>query len=225
VIADNDKKIREISNKRYIVVEGPIGVGKTSLAKQLASSFGSELMLEDAVSNPFLERYYNNSVQAAFPTQLFFLFQRAQQLQDMRQSDMFNPVIVADFLLEKDRLFAELTLDNDELELYQQIFDKLDVHAPAPDLVVYLQAPASVLRQRIHNRGLAIESRISAEYLTEVANAYARFFHDYQASPLLIVNAEEIDPAHNSLDYEILKTRILEVDSGRHYFNPIPISA
>ena len=211
-------------DKSYIVIEGPIGVGKTSLAKRLAASFESQLILEDALSNPFLERYYRNPKQGALPTQLFFLFQRAQQMLDMRQSDLFNPVTVSDFLFEKDRLFAEITLDGDELELYDQVVEHMDVQAPTPDLVVYLQASVPVLKRRIQQRGIDYEHKISDEYLTELANVYSRFFHDYQESPLLIVNAEVIDPAHNVQDFEMLKQRILEVDSGRHYFNPMPLT-
>jgi len=210
--------------KRYIVVEGPIGVGKTSLSKRLATSFGSALILEDAGSNPFLERFYKNPRQGALPVQLFFLFQRAQQIYDMRQNDLFNPVIVSDFLIAKDRLFATLTLDADELELYDQITEKLEIEPPVPDLVVYLQAPESVLRQRIHGRGIGYEQSINSHYLREINEAYARFFHDYTGSPLLIVNAEDIDPVNNNADYKLLLERILEVETGRHYFNPMSIA-
>lgn len=208
------------SEKHFIVIEGPIGVGKTSLARRLAASFGSGLMLEDAKSNPFLKRFYQKN-QAAFPTQLFFLFQRVQQLEDMRQSDLFNPLIISDYLIDKDRMFAELILDADELSLYHEIFDKQDIKAPTPDLVVYLQAPVSTLRSRLLMRGNHYESRISNEYLTTLAEAYSRFFHDYNKSPLLIVNTEDIDPVHNDEDLALLKQRIDEIESGRHYFNPV----
>ncbi len=211
-------------NKRYIVVEGPIGVGKTSLARRLASSFGSELILEDAASNPFLERFYKTKGQGALPVQLFFLFQRAQQLLDMRQDDLFNPVIVSDFLIAKDRLFARMILDKDELELYDKITCKLEIDPPVPDLVIYLQAPESVLRQRIHGRGISYEQSINGRYLADISEAYARFFHDYHEAPLLIVNASEIDPAHKAGDYGLLLERILEVENGRHYFNPMSIA-
>jgi len=210
--------------KRYIVVEGPIGVGKTSLARRLASSFGSELILEDAGSNPFLERFYKSRGQGALPAQLFFLFQRAQQLLSLRQDDLFTPVTVSDFLIAKDRLFASMTLDKDELELYDQITEKLDIDPPLPDLVVYLQAPESILRQRISGRGINYEQSINNRYLSDINEAYARFFHDYHDAPLLIVNAAEIDPAHKDGDYGLLLERILEVESGRHYFNPMPIA-
>ena len=163
---------------RYIVVEGPIGVGKTSLARRLADSFGSELLLEDASSNPFLDRFYRDPRSAALPAQLFFLFQRAQQMQQLIQGDMFNPVRVADFLMDKDRLFAELTLDADELHLYEQVADKLSVEAPVPDLVIYLQAPVDVLRQRILRRGITSEKYIDEQYLNRLVDIYTRFFHD-----------------------------------------------
>ena len=214
----------EHHNRRYIVVEGPIGVGKTSLARRLAESFGCELLLEDAASNPFLERFYYNPRQAALPTQLFFLLQRAQQMQDLRQGDMFNPVRVADFLLEKDRLFAQLTLDENELHLYEQLYERLAIDAPRPDLVVYLQAPVDVLRQRISKRAIAAELYMDADYLRRLADSYTRFFHDYTDAPLLIVNAAEIDPINNEDDYRQLFQRILTVRSGRHYFNPMPIA-
>ena len=212
------------TDKQYIVVEGPIGVGKTSLARRLAESFGSELLLEDATSNPFLERFYRNSKQAAFPTQLFFLFQRAQQMQELNQGDMFSPVRVADFLMEKDRLFAGLTLDKDEVDLYEQVYEKLAIEAPKPDLVIYLQAPADILKQRVINRGIGHEKQINTEYLIQLVDAYAKFFHDYQETPLLIVNATEIDLVNCDEDYQQLLRRIEDVKGGRHYFNPLPIA-
>lgn len=219
LIIDNRKH-----KKRFIVVEGPIGVGKTSLARRLATSFGSALILEDAASNPFLERFYKTGGQGALPVQLHFLFQRAQQIVDMRQDDLFTPVIVSDFLIAKDRLFAALTLDKDELDLYDQINRKLAIDPPQPDLVIYLQAPESVLRQRIHGRGIGYEQSINNRYLSDINEAYARFFHDYHEAPLLIVNAAEIDPAHKEGDYNLLLQRIMEVETGRHYFNPMPIA-
>jgi deoxyguanosine kinase len=206
----------------YLVVEGPIGVGKTSLARKLARTFHSELLLEGAEENPFLERFYRNPREAALPTQLYFLFQRARQIQALRQGDIFRPVRVADFLIEKDRLFAGLTLDDEELKLYEQVYDQLTIDAPTPDLVIYLQAPAAVLRDRIRARGIAHEQMIDPEYLQRVVDAYARFFHYYDAAPLLIVNASEIDPVANDPDYEALVERIKGISSGRHYFNPLP---
>jgi deoxyguanosine kinase len=205
---------------RYIVVEGPIGVGKTSLARRLAETFGSDLLLEGADQNPFLERFYEDPGSGALPAQLFFLFQRTRQLQDMRQGDMFQPVRVADFLMEKDRLFAELTLDADELKLYEQVYSHVVVDALVPDLVIYLQAPEDVLLRRIARRGIACERRIDAEYLRRLSEAYARLFLHYDAAPLLIVNAAHIDLVDNEEDYQALLEQIQATRSGRHYFNP-----
>ncbi|HEX5056289.1 MAG TPA: deoxynucleoside kinase [Gammaproteobacteria bacterium] len=208
----------------FIVVEGPIGVGKTSLAKRLAESFGTELLLETADANPFLEQFYRKPRHAALATQLFFLLQRAQQLSEMRQGDMFRPVQVADFLMEKDRLFAELTLSSDELRLYDQIYSHLTLDAPRPDLVIYLQAPVEVLLDRIGKRGIAYEQLIEASYLQRLVDAYTRFFYDYAASPLLIVNAADINFVENGADYRQLLDQVHKVRSGRHYFNPASIA-
>lgn len=208
----------------YIVVEGPIGVGKTTLAKRLAETLGSALLLEDAQDNPFLERFYINPREVALPTQLFFLFQRARQIQELRQSDLFRPSRVADYLLEKDRLFAGLTLDDDEMRLYEQAYAHLTLDAPTPDLVIYLQAPVDILLSRIAKRGLAAERFIDAAYLQRLADAYTEFFYHYTAAPLLIVNATQIDPVHNSQDYELLLEHIRNTRSGRHYLNPVAVS-
>lgn len=207
---------------RYIAVEGPIGVGKTSFAKKLADTFNYEVILEAPEVNPFIERFYQNRRQAALQTQLFFLFERVRQLEEMRQADMFEPVRVADFLLEKDRLFAELNLDADELRLYENIYAHLAVDAPGPDLVVYLQAPAGVLAERIAQRGVRYEQNIERSYLTALNDAYTRFFHFYDKAPLLIVNTEDIDLVHNESDYEDLLRFLLTVKRGRHYYNPRP---
>jgi len=207
----------------HIVVEGPIGVGKTSLAQRLAGSLGSELVLERADQNPFLERFYQDQRSSALPTQLFFLFQRSRQLKALRQSDMFQPVRVTDFLMEKDRLFARLTLDNDEYQLYEQIYEQLTVDVPVPDLVIYLQAPVEVLRARIANRGVAYEQYMDSNYLRRLTDAYAQFFHQYVIAPLLIVNAAEIDLVANEQDYETLYRQVVNIKSGRHYFNPLPV--
>jgi len=209
------------SKPRYIVVEGPIGVGKTSLAERLAESFASELMLEQPWSNPFLERFYREPGSSALPTQLYFLFQRAKLIEGMRQTDMFQPVGVADFLLEKDRLFAGLTLDQEEIKLYEQIYAKLSLTAPTPDLVIYLQAPVDVLLQRIFKRGINYEQWIERRYLERLTEAYARFFHEYDDSPLLIVNAEAIDVVNNERDYQLLFEEITSIQRGRYFFNPV----
>lgn len=209
------------SQARYIVVEGPIGVGKTSLARRLAESLGYEMMLEQAEENPFLERFYRDPRNAALPTQLFFLFQRARQLQEMRQGDIFTAGRIADFLLEKDRLFATLNLDNDEFALYEQVYNHLSLDAPVPDLVVYLQAPTETLVRRVIRRGIAHEQAIQREYLERIADAYARYFHHYSSSPLLIVNAAEINPVENDADYAQLLHEVKRVRSGRHFYNPV----
>ena len=208
----------------FIVIEGPVGVGKTTLAKRLAESFNTDLLLEGADENPFLNKFYENQKNVAFQTQLFFLFQRAQQMQDLRQADMFRPVHVADFIMEKDRLFAELTLDEEEFKLYEQVYQHLTIDAPAPDLVIYLQAPVEVLRKRISNRGRAYERSMDSDYLSRLNESYARFFYNYNESPLLIVNAEEIDLVNNENDYNLLLDQIKKIKSGRHYFNPISVS-
>jgi deoxyadenosine/deoxycytidine kinase len=206
---------------RYIVVEGPIGVGKTSLARRLADSFETELLLEEAEENPFLERFYRDPRSGALAAQLFFLFQRVRQMQAMRQADLFQPVRVADFLMEKDRLFAEITLDADELKLYEQVYYHLAVDAPVPDLVIYLQAPEDVLLKRIARRGIRYERKIDADYLRRLSEAYARMFLDYEASPVLIVNATHIDLIDNEKDYQALLEQIRVTRRGRQYFNPL----
>ncbi len=210
-----------MSQLRYIAIEGPIGVGKTSLARRLASQLDSALVLEDAGSNPFLERFYRDPRGAALPTQLFFLFQRVRQIEDMRQSELFGSTRVADFMLEKDRMFAQINLDRHELSLYDQIYDSLKVDPPVPDLVVYLQAPVDTLQFRIASRGVGYEQDISNRYLERLTEAYARFFHDYDEAPLLIVNAEIIDPVHNQEHFLMLLDEIHQTRSGRHFFNPI----
>jgi len=197
-------------------------VGKTTLAHRLAETFGSELLLEGAEENPFLERFYQSPRDAALPTQMFFLFQRARQMQQLRQADLFEPVRVADFMLEKDRLFAELTLDKDELALYEQTYELVTLDAPQPDLVIYLQAPVEVLMQRVVKRARPGEENMLMDYLRAVSDAYARFFYEYSGSPLLIVNAAEIDLAESDADYILLLEQIRTVKRGRHYFNPIP---
>ena len=205
----------------YIVVEGPIGVGKTSLARRLAESFESDLLLEGAEENPFLERFYQDPRTGALPAQLFFLFQRARQIENMRQADMFQPVRVSDFLIEKDRLFAELTLEPEELKLYEQVYTHVTVDAPVPDLVIYLQAPVDILLKRIARRGIRYERRIDASYLQRLSEAYARMFLYYDAAPLLIVNAANINLVDSEADYAALLEQIHMTRKGVQYFNPM----
>ncbi len=204
----------------FIAVEGPIGVGKTTLTRRLAETFNYEILLEDAQDNPFLERFYSNRREAALATQLFFLFQRAQKIQQLRQAELFSPVRVADFLIQKDPLFARVNLDSDEFELYEKVYQKLTIDAPRPDLVIYLQAPVNVLLERIEQRGIAAERTIDRAYLEQLNEVYSEFFLYYDDSPLLIVNASMIDLARSDSDYEQLVDYLLDIRSGRHYFNP-----
>ncbi|MCW8878213.1 MAG: deoxynucleoside kinase [Kangiellaceae bacterium] len=208
------------SKKSFIAIEGPIGVGKTTLAKKLADTFRADLLLEGANENPFLERFYQDPKTGALPTQLYFLFQRTQQLKEVIQTDMFIDCRVADFLMEKDRLFARVTLDENELSLYEQVYENLTIDAPVPDLVIYLQAPVEVLLKRIRHRGVKMEYSISEEYLRKLSTAYTDFFHYYDSSPLLIVNASGIDLVNNEQDYQQLLERIEMTTNGRYYFNP-----
>ena len=204
----------------YIVVEGPIGVGKTSLAKRLAMTFKTDLMLELPEENPFLERFYADPKTAAFPTQLYFLFQRTRQLEMFRQADLFKPVQIADFLIDRDKLFAEVTLSQDEFDLYQQVYNRLAVEAPIPDLVIYLQAPVHILLNRISQRGIHYERRLSEDYLKTIANAYIDFFYHYNNSPLLIVNTADFDLVNNTDNYTMLLEQICHLKTGKQYFNP-----
>jgi deoxyguanosine kinase len=209
------------AHHHFIVVEGPIGVGKTSLARRLCVSLSAQGIFEQATQNPFLERFYKNPRAGALPTQLYFLLQRAQQLAPLKQADLFATVRVADYLLEKDRLFARVTLDDAEYALYEQLYARLDIQAPKPDLVVYLQAPVDVLLERIARRGVDYEQHIERQYLERLNQAYARFFHEYEAAPLLIVNAASIDPIANQHDYDELLAAIRRMNRGRLYYNPL----
>jgi deoxyguanosine kinase len=204
----------------FVAVEGPIGVGKTTLAKKLANSFNYQTLLEDAESNPFLEDFYRNRKQAALATQLHFLFERAQKIQDMRQADIFEPVRVSDFLIEKDPLFARINLNHEEYKLYQKVYQQLVIDGPKPDLVIYLQASTDVLLSRIDNRGIPYEQSIDRKYLERLNEVYSEFFLYYDGAPLLIVNASEIDLVTSEADYNHLVNYLLDIRSGRHYFNP-----
>jgi deoxyadenosine/deoxycytidine kinase len=205
----------------YIVVEGAVGVGKTSLARRLAEIFGARPLLERPEENPFLERFYASRKHYALPTQLFFLFQRARQIQELKQADMFSTGFVADFLLDKDRLFARANLDNDELRLYEQVYQQMSLDLPQPDLVIFLQASVDVLMERIRRRGIPYEALIDRAYLQALVDAYTQFFHHYYAAPLLVVNATEINFVDREADFQTLLEYIPRVRSGRHFFNPL----
>jgi len=211
------------ATRRSIVVEGPIGVGKTTLARRLADALGGRLVLEAPHDNPFLERFYREPRQSALSVQLHFLLQRAEQARALAADDLFDELRIADFLLDKDRLFAELTLDPDELAIYEAVRRQLAVDMPAPDLVVYLQAPVPVLRERIERRGIEFERGMDPAYLQRLAEAYTRLFHEYEAAPLLIVNSAAINLAESEADFTALLERIRRTRSGRHFFNPTPL--
>ena len=204
---------------RYLVVEGPIGAGKTSLARRLASRLSADALLEQPGENPFIARFYRDMARYALPTQLFFLFQRARMLEPLKQPDMFSRPTVADFLLDKDLLFARVTLSGDEFALYQKIYDSLAPQAPAPDLVVYLQAQPGVLAERVRRRAAGFERGISEEYLALLAESYARFFYHYTAAPVLIVNSENLNFVERDADFDLLVSRIRGMKSRREFFS------
>lgn len=206
---------------RFIVVEGPIGVGKTTLTHKLAHTFGYDTLLEGAADNPFLDRFYANRRQWALQTQLYFLLQRRDQLNALRQNDLFAPVRVADFLIQKDRLFAALTLDDDEFDLYEKIYQHVIRETPKPDLVIYLQAPVDVLQQRIARRGIPSEQQIEEAYLLALSEAYQRLFQHYDEAPLLRVDTTRINLAESARDYENLVQYIQAIHSGQHTFDPV----
>jgi deoxyguanosine kinase len=204
---------------RSIVFEGPIGVGKSSLARKFAERFGYTPLLEAPQDNPFLERFYKDSARYALPTQLFFLFQRVDQLREIAQLDLFSEHMVSDFMIEKDRLFALLTLTEDEQQLYQKMFESLRPQVSAPDLVVLLQAAPGALMERIQQRGIAMEQNMSEEYLTQLSEAYTRFFHQYEEAPILIVNTASLNPIDREEDFEALVGQIANFRGRRAYFN------
>lgn len=207
-----------LDKARYIVVEGPIGVGKTSLARRLADHLQAPTLFEKPEENPFLARFYQNMERYALQTQLFFLFQRMEQLREVMQDDLFSGRLVADFLIDKDPLFASMNLTDDEYALYRQIFSSVKLQAPAPDLVIYLQADADTLAERVRRRGIDAERRISESYLARVVERYARFFYQYDASPLFIVNAEELNPVDSDDDFVLLVERLGQMRSFREFF-------
>lgn len=204
---------------KYVIVEGPIGIGKTTLASRIATRFGAQTLLERPTENPFLERFYKDAARFALPAQISFLFQRVNQLQAMARADLFDAQVVSDFLLDKDPLFARLTLPDDELDLYNQLYEHVHPQAPTPDLVIYLQASPETLIDRIRKRGIAIENGISEPYLTRLCESYSRFFHDYDKAPLLIVNAEHLNPIGSDEDFELLLTHITNMRGKREFFS------
>lgn len=204
---------------RYIVIEGPIGVGKTSLAKRMVEHLGAEALLEEPDANPFLPKFYRDMRRHAFATQMFFLFQRVAQVSDLKQRELFEKVTIADFLLEKDPLFARMTLTDEEFSLYQRIYRHLAPQAPTPDLVIYLQAPVEALINRVNRRGTVYERNISEDYLRRLAESYTDFFYQYNNSPLLIVNSSRLNFVDSSDDFELLLQRINAMRGGREFFN------
>jgi len=202
-----------------MVVEGPIGAGKTSLARRLASRFTADLLLELPEENPFLSRFYQDMARFALPTQLFFLFQRARLLEPLAQPDMFGRPVVGDFLLDKDPLFARITLSADEMALYQKIYEALRPRSPSPDLVVYLQAQPATLIERVRRRAKGYEKPVSEEYLALLAESYARFFYHYNAAPVLIVNSDNLNFVERDADFELLVSRLRGMKSRREFFN------
>jgi len=204
---------------RYLVVEGPIGAGKTSLARLLAQKTGSSALLEEPDANPFLPGFYHDRARYALPAQLFFLFQRIHHVRELEQSDLFRRATVADFILDKDPLFARLTLNDDELRLYQQIYSQLKPPAAIPDLVIYLQATTETLIERVRRRAVSYERSISEDYLLRLAESYARFFYQYDAAPVLIVNSEHLNFVDDPAAFDLLVERIGAMRGAREFFN------
>jgi len=204
---------------RYIAIEGPIGAGKTTLARRLAERLDAEAVLEQPGENPFLARFYEDMARYALPTQIFFLFQRVRQLEPLAQADLFGRPVVADFLIDKDPLFARATLSADELVLYQKIYDSVRPQSPTPDLVIYLQARPATLIERVRKRAAGYERGVSEDYLALLAESYARFFHHYCDAPLLIVNSENLNFVARDADFNLLVQRLLGMKSPREFFS------
>ena len=204
---------------RYVVVEGPIGVGKSSLARLLAEHASADTLLEQPAENPFLASFYQDPGRWALATQLFFLFQRVNQLGGLKQLDLFERPTVSDFLFEKDPLFARLNLSDDELALYQRIYEHLAPQVPVPDLVIYLQAPVETLVARVRRRGAAFERGIGEEYLARLSQAYARFFHDYTGAPVLTVNSRNLNFVDRPADFALLLRCITDMRGPREFFS------
>ncbi len=210
-----------MATKRYIAIEGPIGVGKTTLAELLAEELGARTLLEDVESNPFLPKFYEDPKKYAFQTQVFFLLSRYQQQRELSQYGLFETSVVSDYLFAKDRIFAYLNLDENELALYEQVYRLIDARVPKPDLVVYLQASSEVLIERIRKRGKYYEQNITPEYLERLVTAYNRYFFYYKETPLLVVNTSAIDFVNNREDREDLIKEIGSVKGGVQYYIPL----
>ncbi len=206
---------------RYVVIEGPIGVGKTSLAKLLAKEFDARCILEKPEENPFLPHFYQERKKYAFQTQIFFLLNRFQQQKEIAQLDLFNQVTLSDYLFDKDRIFALLNLDENEFALYEKIFQLLGGHIPTPDLVIFLQAKPEVLLQRIKSRNIPYEKEIELEYLKRLTEAYNYYFFHYDQYPLLVVTTSEIDFVKRKEDLDQLLREIKKMRKGTWYFTPM----
>ncbi len=202
-----------------VVVEGPIGVGTTSLARRLADCAEAQPLLEKPQDNPFLSRFYQDPSRYALPTQLFFLFQRINEVRDLAQMDLFRTRTVSDYLFEKDVLFARLNLSDDEYVLYQSVYQGLAPQAPTPDLVIYLQASTDSLVERIRRRGREYEGAIERDYLSRLSDGYGEFFHRYEGAPVLVVNSERLNFVDNEADFQLLLDRIAKMKGRREYFN------
>jgi deoxyadenosine/deoxycytidine kinase len=206
---------------RYLAIEGPIGVGKSSLAKILAQKYGSRLVKEEVEANPFLERFYENPRKYAFQTQLFFLLSRYRQQRELVQGDLFETGVVCDYILAKDKIFALINLEDDEISLYESIYKLLVATLPKPDLVIYLQARPEVLLSRVRKRGIAYERNISLDYLRTLSDAYNEYFFHYNETPLLVVGTSEIDFVESPRDLEHLVREVKSVKRGTQHYIPL----
>ncbi|HEX4385673.1 MAG TPA: deoxynucleoside kinase [Myxococcales bacterium] len=211
----------EAQRHRYIVVEGPIGVGKTTLTRELARRYGARTVFEIVEENPFLANFYQDRNKFAFQTQLFFLLSRFKQQQELFQQDLFSQVTISDYLFAKDRIFASITLDPNELSLYERIYETLGPRVMKPDLVIYLQARQDVLLSRIKKRGRDFERKFDADYLSELSRTYNDFFHRYDETPLLVINTSDIDFVENEQDFAELVRAINSIKHGTHYYQPL----